>query len=193
MTQHLAGLRDSFACACRHFFPRSTVSRTPLWAGHFPRAISSDSGINTDAGGRESGANDRTKAVGDKTGCMQQRAAWSDLGTVGSSRAETGFAVRRGQGGRLDDSDEFDLEGVWGRFKDRIAGLVGWHRRQGEPLLQTEAAYRTAINWGWKQSRSGIESLPGSRPNSPQPRYPDPELGRLAPHRQPAQSLQTNP
>ena len=63
------------------------------------------------------------------------------------------------------------------------ARLVGWHRRQGEPLLQTEAAYRTAINWGWKQSRSGIESLPGSRPNSPQPRYPDRELGRLAPHR----------
>ena len=47
---------------------------------------------------------------------------------------------------RLDDGDEFDLEGVWGRFKDRIAGLVGWHRRQGKPLLQTEAAYRTAIN-----------------------------------------------
>jgi len=92
---------------------------------------------------------------------------------------------------RLDDGDEFDLEGVWGRFKDRIAGLVGWHRRQGEPLLQTEAAYRTAINWGWKQSRSGIESLPGSRPNSPQPRYPDRELGRLAPHRA-ACSIVTN-
>jgi len=45
-----------------------------------------------------------------------------------------------------DDGDEYELEGVWGQFKDRIAGLVGWHRRQGEPLLQTEAAYRTAYN-----------------------------------------------
>jgi len=26
------------------------------------------------------------------------------------------------------DGDEIELEGVWGRFKDRIAGLVGWHR-----------------------------------------------------------------
>jgi hypothetical protein len=25
---------------------------------------------------------------------------------------------------RPDDGDEFDLEGVWGQFKDRIAGLV---------------------------------------------------------------------
>ncbi len=47
---------------------------------------------------------------------------------------------------RPDDGNEFDLEGVWGQFKDRIAGLVGWHRRQGEPLLQTEAAYKTAYN-----------------------------------------------
>ena len=37
--------------------------------------------------------------------------------------------------------DEFKLEGVWGQFKDRIAGLVGWHRRHGEPLLRTQAAY----------------------------------------------------
>ncbi len=44
------------------------------------------------------------------------------------------------------DGDEYELEGVWGRFKDRIAGSVGWHRRQGEPLLQTHAAYRTAYN-----------------------------------------------
>ncbi len=41
---------------------------------------------------------------------------------------------------RPDDGDEHELEGVLGRFKDRIASLVGWHRRQGEPLLQTEAA-----------------------------------------------------
>ena len=47
---------------------------------------------------------------------------------------------------RPDDGDEYELEGVWGQFKDRIAGLVGWHRRQGEPLLQSEAAYRTAYN-----------------------------------------------
>ena len=47
---------------------------------------------------------------------------------------------------RPDDGDEDELEGVWGQFKDNIAGLVGWHRRQGEPLLQTEAAYRTAYN-----------------------------------------------
>ncbi len=45
---------------------------------------------------------------------------------------------------RPSDADEHELEGIWGQFKDRIAGLVGWHRRQGEPLLQTEAAYRTA-------------------------------------------------
>ena len=45
---------------------------------------------------------------------------------------------------RPDDANEYELEGVWGQFKDKIAGLVGWHRRQGEPLLQTEAAYRTA-------------------------------------------------
>ena len=47
---------------------------------------------------------------------------------------------------RPDDGDECELEGVWGQFKDRIAGLVGWHRRQGEPLLQTDGAYRTAYN-----------------------------------------------
>ena len=33
---------------------------------------------------------------------------------------------------RLDDGDEFDLEGVWGRFKDRIAGKMSdnyrWHK-----------------------------------------------------------------
>ena len=46
---------------------------------------------------------------------------------------------------RPHDGDDFELEGVWGQFKDRVAGLVGWHRRQGEPLLQTEAAYRTAF------------------------------------------------
>lgn len=45
---------------------------------------------------------------------------------------------------RPDDSNEHELEGVWGQFKDRIADLVGWHRRQGDPLLRTEAAYRTA-------------------------------------------------
>ena len=47
---------------------------------------------------------------------------------------------------RPDDGDEHELEGVWERFKDRIAGLVGWHRRQGEPLLQSDGAYRTAYN-----------------------------------------------
>ncbi len=45
---------------------------------------------------------------------------------------------------RPDDGDEYELEGIWGRFKGRIAGFVGWHRRQGEPLLQTDATYRTA-------------------------------------------------
>lgn len=45
---------------------------------------------------------------------------------------------------RPDDGDEYELEGVWGQFKDRIADLVGWHRRKGEPLLRTQAAYRTA-------------------------------------------------
>jgi hypothetical protein len=44
------------------------------------------------------------------------------------------------------DADEFELEGIWGQFKDRIADLVGWHRRQGEPLLRTQAAYRTAYH-----------------------------------------------
>ena len=47
---------------------------------------------------------------------------------------------------RPDDGDEYELEGVWGQFKDKIAGLVGWHRRQGKPLLQTQVAYRTAYN-----------------------------------------------
>jgi hypothetical protein len=47
---------------------------------------------------------------------------------------------------RPDDGDEYELEGIWGQFKDRIASLVGWHRRQGEPLLQTEAAYKTTYN-----------------------------------------------
>jgi hypothetical protein len=42
--------------------------------------------------------------------------------------------------------DEFELEGVWVRLKDRFAYLVRWHRRHGEPLLRTQAAYRTAYN-----------------------------------------------
>lgn len=45
---------------------------------------------------------------------------------------------------RPDDADEFELEGIWGQFKDRIAELVGWHRRQEEPLLQTDGAYKIA-------------------------------------------------
>jgi hypothetical protein len=44
------------------------------------------------------------------------------------------------------DGDEYQLEGIWGQFKNRIADLVGWHRRHGEPLLKTQAAYRTAYN-----------------------------------------------
>ena len=47
---------------------------------------------------------------------------------------------------RPDDGDEYEVDGVWGQLKDRIAGLVGWHRRQGELLLQTDGAYRTAYN-----------------------------------------------
>ncbi len=47
---------------------------------------------------------------------------------------------------RPDDGEEYELEGIWGQFKDKIAGLVGWHRRQGEPLLQTQTAYRTAYH-----------------------------------------------
>src|SRR5271157_5702497 len=79
----------------------------------------------------------------------------------------------------LDDGDEFDLEGVWGRFKDRIAGLVGWHRRQGEPLLQTEAAYRARtkdiLNCCAKMPSLRRAGLPGSSnlpkqlPMSPSP------------------------
>jgi hypothetical protein len=42
------------------------------------------------------------------------------------------------------DSDEFELEGIWCRFKNKIADLVGWHRRHGDPLLRTQEAYRTA-------------------------------------------------
>jgi hypothetical protein len=49
-------------------------------------------------------------------------------------------AARRANG------DESELEGIWGTFKDRIADLVSWHRRHGEPLLRTQEAYRTAYD-----------------------------------------------
>lgn len=82
---------------------------------------------------------------------------------------------------RLDDGDEYELEGVWGQFKDRIAGLVGWHRRQGEPLLQTEAAYRTAyqeIQRG-RESISRAQSTPGLLSASRIPERPTRSRSRL--------------
>lgn len=68
---------------------------------------------------------------------------WQQLVGVESRLASLLEEVRAA---RPAHGDEFDLEGVWGRFKDRIAGLVGWHRRHGEPLLQTDGAYKTAYN-----------------------------------------------
>jgi hypothetical protein len=70
-----------------------------------------------------------------------QDSTWEHLVAVEPKLASLLEEVRAA---RPDDGDEFELEGVWGQFNDRIAGLVGWHRRQGEPLLQTQTAYRTA-------------------------------------------------
>ena len=63
---------------------------------------------------------------------------------------------------RPDDGDEYELEGLWGQSKDRIAGLVDWHRRYGKPLLQTEAAYRTIpFNMGNRQKHGLFEKNRG--------------------------------
>lgn len=44
----------------------------------------------------------------------------------------------------------FQWEIVWGRFKDRIATLVGFHRRDlCDPLLKSVAAYEVAYYTLW--------------------------------------------
>jgi hypothetical protein len=40
----------------------------------------------------------------------------------------------------------FNYEIAWGRFKDPISDLVGWHRRDGDPRLQTREAYEV-VYW----------------------------------------------
>lgn len=46
-----------------------------------------------------------------------------------------------------DEAEDFNYEVCWGRFKQPLAELVGWHRRHGEPDLRTQAAYDVAY---WK-------------------------------------------
>jgi len=46
-----------------------------------------------------------------------------------------------------DEVEDFNFEGCWCRFKQPIADLVGWHRRQGDTTLRTQAAYEVAY---WK-------------------------------------------
>jgi hypothetical protein len=76
-------------------------------------------------------------------GCTNGRhsLAWEKLVAAEPSLASLLEEVRAA---RPDDGDEYELEGIWGQFENRIAGSVGWHRRQGESLLQAEAAYRIA-------------------------------------------------
>jgi hypothetical protein len=38
----------------------------------------------------------------------------------------------------------FNYQRCWGRFKNRISDLVGWHRSTGDPRLRTTQAYETA-------------------------------------------------
>ena len=81
----LCGLWVGFACTSQRSAVGRRHPRRSVAQGCSRRTLT-DWGIDTDEG--RDGVNDRTKAVGDETGCMQQRAAWSDLGTVGSGRAE---------------------------------------------------------------------------------------------------------
>jgi len=60
---------------------------------------------------RQDGSNDR-----------RQGQTWEQLVAAEPRLASLLEEVRAA---RLDDGDEFELEGVWGQFKDRIAGLVG--------------------------------------------------------------------
>lgn len=46
-----------------------------------------------------------------------------------------------------DEAEDFNYEVCWGRFKQPLADLVGWHRRHGDPALRTQAAYDVAY---WK-------------------------------------------
>ena len=88
--------------------------------------------------------NDRTKVVGDerrKGPFLGQSLNWEQLVGAEPRLASLLEEVREA---RPDDGDDFELEGIWGQFKDRIAGLVGWHRRHGDPFLQTHGAYKTA-------------------------------------------------
>jgi hypothetical protein len=47
-----------------------------------------------------------------------------------------------------DEAEDFNYEGAWGRFKQPIANLVGYFRRDNcDPQLKTNAAYDVAY---WK-------------------------------------------
>ena len=43
----------------------------------------------------------------------------------------------------------FNYEIAWGRFKDPISDLVGWHRRDGDPRLHTDEAYESGLLKLW--------------------------------------------
>ena len=47
------------------------------------------------------------------------------------------------------EAQDFNYEVCWSHFKDRIADLVGWHRRNGHPSLRTQAAYDIAYRTLW--------------------------------------------
>jgi hypothetical protein len=45
--------------------------------------------------------------------------------------------------------NEGDFERCWAHYKEPIADLVGWHRRQGDEELRTTAAYEIAYSTLW--------------------------------------------
>ena len=49
-----------------------------------------------------------------------------------------------------EDRSNFNYEICWGRFKEPLAELVGWHRRRGDERLRTTQAYDTAYRTLWK-------------------------------------------
>lgn len=82
MKQFTTGLWVIFGCTSQRFAVGRRHSRRSVDQGP-SRSTQAVSGHRYRRG--ESGANDRTKAVGDETGWKQQPFARSNLGTVGSS------------------------------------------------------------------------------------------------------------